>query len=66
MRLDVFLTPLGLTPGDLAGRPVLVLDVLRATTTMCAAMHAGARAIVPVADPEDARRLDAELAAYDR
>ncbi len=57
MRLDVFLTPLGLTPGDLAGRTVLVLDVLRATTTMCAAMHAGARAIVPVADPEDARRL---------
>lgn len=61
MRLDVFLTPLGLTPGDLAGRTVLVLDVLRATTTMCAAMHAGARAIVPVADPEDARRLAGDL-----
>jgi 2-phosphosulfolactate phosphatase len=57
MRLDVFLTPLGLVPGDLAGRTVLVLDVLRATTTTCAAMHAGARAVAPVADPDDAIRL---------
>lgn len=61
MRLDVFLTPLGLAPGDLAGRPVLVVDVLRATTTMCAALHAGARAVVPVAEPEDARRLAQDL-----
>ncbi len=57
MRLDVFLAPHGLAPGDLAGRTVLVVDVLRATTTMCAAIHAGARAIVPVPDAEEARRL---------
>lgn len=57
MRLDVFLSPLGLAPADLAGRTVFLLDVLRATTTMCAAAHAGARAIVPVAEPEEAIRL---------
>ncbi len=57
MKLDVVFTPLGLAPGDVAGRTVLVVDVLRATTTICAAMHHGARAVVVAADIEDATRL---------
>lgn len=57
MTLDVVFTPLGLAPGDVAGRTVLVVDVLRATTTICAALHNGARAVVVAADIEDATRL---------
>ena len=41
----------------MAGRTVLVVDVLRASTTICAAMHHGARAIVIAADIEDATRI---------
>ena len=57
MTLDVVFTPLGLAPGDVTGRTILVVDVLRATTTICAAMHHGARAVVVAADADDAARL---------
>lgn len=57
MRLDVFLTPGEVVPGEIAGRTVVVLDVLRATTTIVEALSAGAKAIYPVASIEDALRL---------
>jgi 2-phosphosulfolactate phosphatase len=46
MKLDVFFTPLGLTAGDLAGRGIVVIDVLRATTSIVAALASGARAVL--------------------
>lgn len=61
MKLDVYFTPLGLTTGDLAGRGVIVIDVLRATTTIVAALASGARAVVPAATSEDAVRMTANL-----
>lgn len=57
MRIDVAFTPAGLSAAEVAGRPVFVIDVLRATTTMCAALAHGARGIIPVASIEDAMRL---------
>lgn len=57
MKLEVYFTPLGLTHRDVAGKPVLVLDVLRTTTTMVAALGNGARAIVPTATAEEALRV---------
>jgi 2-phosphosulfolactate phosphatase len=42
---------------EVAGRTVFVIDVLRATTTMCAALANGARSCVPVGTIEDAMRL---------
>ncbi len=57
MRLDVAFSPHGLPQGELTGRVVFVIDILRATTVMCAAIHHGARAVVPVASTEDALRL---------
>jgi 2-phosphosulfolactate phosphatase len=65
MRLDVVFSPLGLAPGDVAGRTVFVVDILRATTTMCAALHHGARAIIPVASPEEAVKLAQTLGPGD-
>jgi 2-phosphosulfolactate phosphatase len=61
MRIDVHFTPGGLTPGDLTGRAVVVLDVLRATTTVVTAIANGARAVIPAASSEEAVRLASNL-----
>ena len=61
MNIDVYFTPLGLVSGDLIGRGVIVIDVLRATTTIVTALANGARAVVPAATSEEAVRLTANL-----
>jgi 2-phosphosulfolactate phosphatase len=65
MKLSVHFTPVGVTAAALAGRPVLVIDVLRATTTMVAALGAGAKAILPAASAEDALKLVQNLKGAD-
>jgi 2-phosphosulfolactate phosphatase len=57
MRIDVAFSPTGLSPADVHGRTVFVVDILRATTVMCAALTHGAKAMVPVASTEEALRL---------
>lgn len=57
MRIDVVLTPGELTAPDIAERTVVVVDVLRASSTIVEALGAGAKAIYPVASIEDALRL---------
>ena len=57
MKLDVVFTPAGLTSADIQGRTVFVIDILRATTVMCAALAHGAKALIPVASTEEALRL---------
>lgn len=61
MKIDVYFTPLGLNPGDLTGRGVVVIDVLRATTTVIAALAHGAKEVIPAASAEEAVRLAANL-----
>jgi len=61
MKIDVYFTPLGLNAGDLAGRGVVVIDVLRATSSIVTALSSGARAVVPAATSEEAVRLTANL-----
>jgi 2-phosphosulfolactate phosphatase len=51
-KLDVLLTPQGASPADVAGRVVVVIDVLRASTTIAVALKNGARQIIPFADAE--------------
>jgi len=65
MKLDVAFTPAGLTPPEVQGRAVFVIDILRATTTMCAALSNGARAIIPVSSTEEALRLSQTIASDD-
>lgn len=65
MRLDVFFSTAGLAPQEVAGRPVFVVDVLRATTVICAALYHGARGIVPVASPDEATRMAQTLGPED-
>ncbi len=65
MRLDVAFSPVGLSPADVQGRAVFVIDILRATTTMCAALHHGAKALIPVASTEEALRLAQTIGSTD-
>jgi 2-phosphosulfolactate phosphatase len=48
VRIDVFFGTSGLTPGDTAARVVVVIDVLRASTSIATALANGARAVIPL------------------
>lgn len=61
MKIDVYFTPLGPKEADFAGRGVVVIDVLRATTTIVTALANGAKAVIPAATSEEAVRLTANL-----
>jgi 2-phosphosulfolactate phosphatase len=61
MKLAVHFTPYGVNAAATAGKPVLVIDVLRATTTMIAALANGAKAIIPAASADDALKLAQNL-----
>ena len=65
MKLDVVFAPAGLLPAEVQGRTAFVIDILRATTAMCAAMHHGARAIIPAASTEEALRLAQTIGSDD-
>ncbi|HEX9309460.1 MAG TPA: 2-phosphosulfolactate phosphatase [Gemmatimonadaceae bacterium] len=48
MRLDVFFTPGQAKPADTASRLVVIVDVLRASTTVAAALGNGAKTVIPL------------------
>jgi 2-phosphosulfolactate phosphatase len=60
-QLDVYLLPDLVEPGALAGKTVVVIDVLRATTTIIHALAAGAREVVPCLEVDEARQVAARL-----
>jgi len=60
-QIDVYLLPTLVEPSELAGKSVVVVDVLRATTTIVTALAAGASQVVPCLDIEEAKRLAAEI-----
>ena len=66
MKLSVYFTPLGLTSAAVSGKPVIVLDILRATTTIVAAIASGARAVIPTASSDEALSLAQNIERKDR
>ena len=48
MRLDVFFTPAQAKPSDTNGRLVVIVDVLRASTTVATALGNGAKTVMPL------------------
>jgi len=54
MRLHVALSPAEFAGLGLSGRAAVVVDVMRATTTVVAACAAGCRRVIPVADADAA------------
>lgn len=64
MRIDLAFSPLELAAfGDLSRRTVVVIDVLRATSTIAAALASGARGVVPAASADQARSVAQSLAS---
>ncbi len=61
MKIEVAFTPTALGQNDLNGRSVVVVDVLRATTTIAVALHNGAKAILPAGTTEEALRITQNL-----
>ncbi len=58
--LDVYLLPSLAEPGNLAGRVAVVIDVLRATTTIVHALASGAAQVRVCQEVNEARRLAEE------
>lgn len=54
MRMDVVFGGAAFTPFDVTGRLVAVIDVLRASSTIAAALSNGARAVIPLENSDDA------------
>lgn len=61
MEIDVFSSINSATDDGLAGKVVLVVDTLRATTTIAAALDAGCLEIIPVLTPEEAIEMRERL-----
>lgn len=54
MRIDVYFIASSTGQADLHDRVVLVVDVLRASTSIAAALHNGARAVIPLHGADEA------------
>jgi 2-phosphosulfolactate phosphatase len=61
MRIQTFLVPAETTDANYKGKPVVVIDVLRASTSIVAAKANGAEKVIPIATIEAATRLAATL-----
>jgi 2-phosphosulfolactate phosphatase len=60
-RFSVHLLPSLTSPDELAGATVVVLDILRATTTIVHALAAGAKEVIPCLEIDEARAKHAAL-----
>jgi 2-phosphosulfolactate phosphatase len=61
MDAEVFLTHSNVSEGDVQGRTVVVIDVLRACSTIVTALDRGARAVMPVPDMAQAGKIASNL-----
>ena len=65
MRIEVFFGISGIAPADVVGKVVAVIDVLRASSSIAAAMANGARAVIPTESPDEAVTLSKTFARSD-
>lgn len=57
MPVDLYLTPAPFGQAAVEDRTVVVIDVLRSSTSTCAALMAGALGVIPTADPGEAGKM---------
>jgi 2-phosphosulfolactate phosphatase len=62
MRLDVYFTPIERKPGDTVGRLVVIVDVLRASTTVATALGNGAKTVIPLLGADEVITRSKEFA----
>jgi 2-phosphosulfolactate phosphatase len=63
MNVDLYLTPLPFSRVSLDKRTVVIIDVLRFTTSACAALMAGAKGVVPCVGPGEAGEMWSKIGA---
>jgi 2-phosphosulfolactate phosphatase len=61
MQIDLLITPAGTSELYFRDRNVVVIDVLRATTSIITALRNGAREVIPVASVENAVKVSGSL-----
>ena len=61
MRTDLFMIPGPVKEKDLADKTLVMIDVLRASTTICYALNSGARAVIPVEEPGEATDMRTKI-----
>ncbi len=61
MQVELYLTPVQLGRIACENRTVVVIDVLRATTSICAALNAGAKGVIPVDEPGEAGEVRTKI-----
>jgi len=61
MNVQVLLTPFPLPQASLEGKSVVVIDVLRSSTSICASLLAGAKAVIPAEEPGEAGEMWTKL-----
>jgi len=61
--LDVFLSAYSFEEEDVRGKTVVIIDVLRASSTMITALDNGAKGVIPVGDMHDASKISHNLDA---
>ena len=61
MRIDAFFSPAEVDDHHVEGRVAVVIDVIRATSTITEAMANGARRVFPIASVEEATKLGSSL-----
>ena len=54
MKIDLYLTPTPFTRGSIEGKTVVVIDVLRSSTSICQALSSGAKAVIPMSGRSEA------------
>jgi 2-phosphosulfolactate phosphatase len=53
-EVHVFLSPSEVTPAEISGKVVAVIDVLRASTSIAVALANGAKTVVPLGSVDEA------------
>lgn len=61
MRIELFLIPGPVEQERLSGKSLVIIDVLRASTTICQSLSAGARAVIPVETSGEAAELRTKI-----
>jgi len=61
MNIKLFLTPLPFERANVSDKTVVVIDVLRSSTSICASLKAGARGVIPTAGPGEAAEMRSKL-----
>ena len=61
-HIDVYLLPALVEPEQMAGKTVVVVDILRATTTIIHALAAGATRVLPCLEIAEARQIAGQFA----